>query len=98
MDNGRGSPKYGFAVVGMTALDFGHNFAQVGLFSSAILTSPQVEFCRNGPGWDAGPSSAQGIVAPLPFVETCSLDSFFFGGDSFFSLFFPYIFRIILIS
>ena len=96
MDNGRGSPKYGFAVVGMTALDFGHNFAQVGLFSYSYF--PQVEFCRNGPGWDAGPSSAQGIVAPLPFVETCSLDSFFFGGDSFFSLFFPYIFWIILIS
>ena len=33
LENGRDYPKYGFAVVGMTALDFGHNFAQVGLFS-----------------------------------------------------------------
>ena len=61
----------------------------------AILTSPKLSFAGMGL---VGPSPAQGIVAPLPFVETCSMDSILFGGDSFFSLFFPYIFWIILIS
>ena len=48
LDNGCGSPKYGFAVVGMTALDLGHNFARLGLCSYAGLTSPKLSFAGMG--------------------------------------------------